>query len=216
MGLSFEGLQQSFNSPIATDVGPSLAVYNGQLYAAWKGSSGNERLWYSSTADGANWAPQQSMPDPIATSFRPSLAVLNEVPSLLPGDGGGSPGQLYAAWMGSNGDERLWYSSTADGANWATQQLIWDRNIQFLSSVGPSLAAYNGQLYAAWKGSSGDERLWYSSTADGANWTPQFQLPSPIATSVGPSLAEFKGRLYIAWKGSSSDTRIWWTSATTE
>jgi hypothetical protein len=37
MGLIWEE-QQSIGSPVATDTGPSLAVLNDHLYAAWKGS----------------------------------------------------------------------------------------------------------------------------------------------------------------------------------
>ncbi len=103
MGLSFEGTQLAFDFPVATDVGPSLAASNGQLYAAWKGSNGDERIWWSRTTDGKKWDPQQSMDDPIRTAFRPSLVDFY--------------GQLYAAWKGGGDDERLWYSSF-NGATW--------------------------------------------------------------------------------------------------
>ncbi len=212
MGLSFEGLQQSINSPVATDVGPSLAVLNvgfsQLLYAAWKGSSGDERIWYSSF-DGTNWAPQQSMPDPIATSFRPSLAVLNVGFSQL----------LYAAWKGSNDDTRIWYSSF-DGTNWAPQKTISVPNTPnevVGTDVGPSLAVLNGVLYAAWKGSNGDTRIWYSSLP-GTEWETQKTISVPntpnevVGTDVGPSLAVFNGVLYAAWKGSNGDERIWYSS----
>jgi hypothetical protein len=191
------------NAQVGTDVGPSLAGFNNQLYAAWKGSNGDEKLWYS-RFDGANWETQQQMPSPIASSVGPSLANFN--------------GQLYAAWKGSDSDERIWYSRF-DGENWWLPSLAEGQQQMpnpIASSVGPSLAEFGGQFFAAWKGSTGDERLWYSSAADGISWVGQEPLPSPIASSVGPSLAEFNGRLYIAWKGSDSDTRIWWTSASAE
>ncbi len=207
MGLSFEGLQQSINSPVATDVGPSLAVFNNKLYAAWKGSNGDERIWFSSF-DGASWslpsgAAQQSMPDPIATSFRPSLATFNN--------------ELYAAWKGSNGDTRIWFSSF-DGTKWAPQKTISMLNVQVGTDVGPSLAVFNNRLYVAWKGSNGDERIWYSFSLPEllpgtpiSSWQQQQSMLNPIASSVGPSLATFNNKLYAAWKGSTGDERIWYS-----
>jgi hypothetical protein len=216
-GLVFEGLQQPIDSPVATDTGPSLAVFSPPnseaplLYAAWKGSGGDERIWYSSF-DGTSWAPQQSLPDPIRTSTRPSLTVLPWTVFSNP--------VLYAAWKGGDGDERIWYSSF-DGTSWASQEPLPS---PIASSVGPSLAAYTPpdsegtQVYAAWKGSDDDERIWYSSL-NGTAWSavntsgaPQAPLPSPIASSVGPSLAVFNNVLYAAWKGSDGDETLWYSS----
>jgi hypothetical protein len=39
-------------------------------------------------------------------------------------------------------------------------------------SVYQGLSNYNGQLYAAWKGVAGDDRLFYSQY-NGTQWTPQ-------------------------------------------
>src|SRR5580698_2638166 len=90
--LSWED-QDAIASPVATDTGPSLAVFNNLLYAAWKGSNGDERIWYSSY-DGTSWAPQQPMPDPIRTSTRVWLAAFNA-------EGVFSSPLLYAAWKGA-------------------------------------------------------------------------------------------------------------------
>jgi hypothetical protein len=81
-----------------------------------------------------------------------------------------------------------------------------------VSSVGPSLAVFNRRLYMAWKGSDGDQRIWWSNF-DGNHWAAQQSVPAPVATSVKPSLAVFNGRLDMAWKGSDGDERIWWSSA---
>jgi len=269
MGLSFEGLQHSIvdvgGTQVATDVGPSLEVFNNQLWAAWKGSGGDERIWYSSTVDSGNsWTAQQSMRDPVRTSVRPSLAaglsnsLVSQEPVLyaawkgggdderlwwsnLPAGGswGGqqqiiagtevkssfgpslaaSGGQLLAAWKGSSGDERLWSSSfNVFEGFWTTQQLMFQGGTQFLSSVGPSVTFWNDRFWAAWKGSSGDERLWYSFTSDfGLSWAPQREIVDAAGTqvlsSVGPSLTIFNGRLYAAWKGGGGDERMWYLAA---
>ena len=122
---------------VGSDVGPSLAQYNNLLYAAWKGSNGDQEIWYSSF-DGSGWASQQVIPG-VATNVGPSLAAWDV-------DSGGD-GQLYAAWVGGDGDPSLFYSSF-DGSTWAPQQVIPGVG----SSVGPSLRVIYGQLFAAWVG----------------------------------------------------------------
>jgi hypothetical protein len=97
------------------------------------------------------------------------------------------------------------------GLSWNPQQAILPGVV--VSSVGPSLALFGTQLYAAWKGGGDDEQIWYSHF-DGSSWAqPRVILPGTVASSVGPSLAVFNGRLYAAWKGGGSDERIWWSVA---
>lgn len=82
------------------------------------------------------------------------------------------------------------------------------------STVGPSLAAFGRQLYAAWKGIEGDERIWLSTLGlDRPSWSPQ-QLGFGT-TSIGPGLAAapevagFPGEvLYAAWKDAEDQT-LW-------
>jgi hypothetical protein len=203
-GLSFQGIQTVIPSPVASDIGPSLAVYalnndTEKLYAAWKGAGGDERIWWS-TFDGTSWSQQQSMPDPFATAYKPALAVVPKPP------GRNTAPRLYAAWRGADTDERIWYSYF-NGEVWVGQLPIPD---PVASSVGPSLAVVNNILYAAWKGSGNDQRLWWS-TFDGTKWTPQQQFPDPIASSIGPSLTVYDGILYAAWKGSGFDTGLYYS-----
>jgi hypothetical protein len=181
---------------VGSDVGPSLAQYNNVLYAAWKGSNGDQEIWYSSSSfDGSGWAPQQVIPG-VATDVGPSLAAWDV-------DSGGD-GQLYAAWVGGDGDSRLFYSSF-DGSDWAPQQVIPGVG----SSVGPSLRVIYGQLFAAWVGADGDQNLYYSQF-DGSNWAPQQVIPG-VASDVGPALAVFNGLLYAAWRGANGDQRVFYS-----
>jgi hypothetical protein len=80
------------------------------------------------------------------------------------------------------------------------------------TSNGPSLAVFNGRLYAAWKGVDGDSRMFYSSF-DGNQWSPE-QPGVGGGTSNGPCLAVFNGRLYAAWKGVPNDSRMFYSSYT--
>jgi hypothetical protein len=99
----------------------------------------------------------------------------------------------------------LMISGTAT-AQWSEQQ----PGIGGGTSNGPSLAVFNGRLYAAWKGVPGDERMFWSSF-DGTNWSTQ-QPGIGGGTSNGPSLAVFNGPLYAAWKGVDNDTRMFWSN----
>jgi hypothetical protein len=185
---------------VGSSIGPSIAAFNEQLYAVWKGVTGDESIWWSSF-DGQSWAPQQRIAGGAGTSIAPSVAVFN--------------GRLYAAWKGVTGDERIWWSSF-DGQSWAPQEHIVDGvGTTVGTSIGPSIAVFNSRLYAAWKGVTGDERIWWSSF-DGRSWAPQLQIVDGVGTSigssVGPSIAVFNGRLYAVWKGIFGDQHIWWSS----
>src|SRR6266567_175641 len=120
---------------VGSSVGPSLAVFQGRLYAAWKGASNDGGIYWSSF-DGRGWAPQQNISG-VGTSGGPSLAVC--------------PSRLYVAWKGASNDSGIYWSSF-DGRGWAPQQNIGGVG----SSVGPSLTEFQGRLYAAWKGASND------------------------------------------------------------
>ena len=87
--------------------GPSLAVYNNRLYAAWKGMLADQSLWFS-FFNGTSWAPQQTIPG-VFSSIGPSICVLGNF--------------LYAAWKGMLGDQRIWYTRY-NGVNWAPQQIV--------------------------------------------------------------------------------------------
>jgi hypothetical protein len=166
-----------------------LAASGTHLYAAWKGETGDDRLFFSASADGSSWAPQQAIGG--NTRVGPSLATFN--------------GRLYAAWKGMHGDQRLFFMSF-DGSTWTAQQQIPG----VASRVGPSLAACNGRLYAAWRGMDSDEAIWFASF-DGAHWSAQARIPG-VASSTGPALAVFNGRLFAAWKGMRNDQAIWYSS----
>ena len=173
---------------------PSLAVFNGQLYAAWRARD-DQTMYWSSTRDGVTWTTQrQGIGGGSATG--PSLAVFN--------------GRLYAAWRGISGsppDQTMYWSSTLDGVTWTTQR----QGIGGGSSQGPQLAVFKDQLYAAWRGANNDQTMWWSSTRDGVTWTTQRQGIGG-GSSQGPSLAVFNGRLYAAWKGAAPDQTMWWSS----
>ena len=131
----------------ASSSGPAIAVFNGKLYAAWKGSGTDFGLSYA-PFDGSTWSAQARIPN-VASSAGPSLAVFGN--------------KLYAAWKGNNTDQRLWYVSF-DGSKWSAQAQIPGE----ASNIGPAISESGGKLYAVWV--SADAGLSYA-TFDGSKWS---------------------------------------------
>jgi hypothetical protein len=130
-----------------TSDGPSLAVFNGRLFAAWKGVPNDTRMFYSSF-DGHAWSPEaQGIGG--NTSDTPSLAVFNN--------------RLFAAWKGVPNDTRM-FCSSFDGQRWLPEQ----PGVGGGTSNGPSLAVFNNRLFAGWKGVPNDNRMFYSKP--GPDW----------------------------------------------
>src|SRR6201999_1622068 len=85
-----------------TSARPALAVYNGALYAVWKGVPNDTRLWWSKF-DGTKWSTEQTLQG--NTSDAPSAAAFN--------------GYLFVAWKGVPGDNKMWWS--AFNGSWTPQ-----------------------------------------------------------------------------------------------
>jgi hypothetical protein len=179
--------------PGNSSTGPSLAFHNGKLYAAWKGEHDDKRLFYSRLGTNG-WDPQQTIPGNSDTG--PSLVASN--------------GKLYAAWKGE-ADLRLFYAEFDDDhSTWFAQvQMTHDgSDAGFASCVGPSLAVFNGVLYAAWRGAIADQGIYYASF-DGSNWSAPNELPGGVQSSTGPSIVPFgTTKLYLIAKGLGSDERV--------
>ena len=146
-----------------SSAGPSLAVFDGVVYAAWKGEWSDPRL-FAAKLIGANLASLPQIPNAYSNNG-PALCEFND-------------SQLFAAW--ANFDQGLFYS-VYGGTEWSEPSPIPGT----ASSVGPSLALFNGELYAAWKGEGADQRLWYS-YYNGSSWSAQATIPG-TGSSVGPS-----------------------------
>ncbi len=174
---------------VGTSFGPSLAAFNGRLYAAWKGINSDQGIYWASF-DGNSWGPQHNIPA-VGTSTGPSLCFFN--------------GHLYAAWKGINSDPGI-YWSFYDGNAWAPQGNIPGVG----TSLIPSLAVFQNRLYAIWKGINNDQGLYFSSY-DGNSWAPQRNIPG-VGSSTHASLAVFQNRLYAIWKGINSDQGIYFSS----
>jgi hypothetical protein len=171
-----------------TSAGPALGTLNGSVYAAWKGEWSDPRLFWAKY-NGSSWENQQLIPH----------AYSDEGPALC----AYSSTKLIAAWK--NFDQSLYYASyDSSTSKWSEPAQIPGTG----SSVGPSLAALGGKVYAAWKGEGSDQNLYY--TYYDGSWHPQTKIAN-VGSSVGPSLATVGSKLYAVWKGQGSDQSLYYT-----
>jgi hypothetical protein len=169
------------------------------VYAAWKGSGTDQRLWYSSISTDldSSWEPQQIIPGKWS-SVGPALAYHD--------------GKIDAAWKGMDSDESLWFSSfnpDVIDSTWSPQKQI--PNV--LSSVIPRLFDLGDVLLAVWKGSGTDTRIWWATYNDSTQtWSAQQQIPG-VGTSYAPSVAGTSNAsgapntFVVAWKGDLADEK---------
>ncbi|EWM14737.1 sialidase family protein [Kutzneria sp. 744] len=187
-GMTTNGLYGSPKTfPGRTSGNPAATVIHGRIYVGWKGVDGDNRMFMTSSGNGVDWSPEAVTPG--ETTDGPALTVFN--------------GQIYQAWRGATGNT-INVASTFDGVHWSPTATVPGG-----ASDSPALAVFNGRLRLAWKGVPGDNRLFYSSSADGVNWTT-FSPPIAGTTSGSPTLAAFDNGLYLAWKG-ATDNHLYFT-----
>jgi len=183
----------------ASLAGPALAVYWDKLYAAWRGTGDDQRLFWATMMlrEGLpQWSQQFSLDD-RASFTGPALAVFRD--------------KLYMAWRGIETDHRLYWATFDGNANipqWSPQCVLDDR----ASLNSPSLAVFQDKLYMAWRGTIDDSTLYWA-TFDGNSpslpcaqqWSPQYRKDDR-GSGEGPALVVFHNQLCMFWRGIETDT----------
>jgi hypothetical protein len=174
-----------------TNLSPALTYFNGKLYAAWVGTSGNA-VFYS-VYDGTSWTPQAAVQGSwgqALTSNRPALVVAN--------------GSLYVVWTGDTTAGRLWYSTTTDGSTWSPQATISGTWGTATSDDSPAAGVEGKIVLVAYKGHS-NTNVYLTSLNAGA-----WQAPSAVpgaTTIVAPAVIgtpNAKDSVYtVVWTTSS-------------
>ena len=160
---------------------PALAVYDGNLYAAWTDATGSE-IWYSAF-NGSSWS------DEATVSGSSWSALTDRGPAL-----GVFHGKLYAAWTGPPKD-LIWFSGF-DGSSWGTQTSINETTSDAPALIGDPA---NGFLLVAW--TTAAHKLDY--TFQGGP-VPEKTLPG-ASTNDSPALAVIDFTVYVAWTARSTD-----------
>jgi hypothetical protein len=177
-------------------VSPSIAFCNGNLYLAWKGDYGNDKLNVMVSTDaGASFDSHLLFTSPTETS--------SDAPALA------SDGRtLFIAWKGDGNDDLNVATVVLDPVSGAPMDIInkafpGNGNLNETSPVRPALAVLNGNVYLAWKGDGNDNLNVMVSTDAGASFVNPYT--SAETSTDAPALASDGRTLFIAWKGSGND-----------
>jgi hypothetical protein len=184
-------------SGASTSAPPALALWQGEIYLAWRVPGTNQIGWAATS--GPAWGPTAQVPQ----------ALTSAAPALAPGPGSGP---LYLAWKGEGSSTGIWWAAF-DGTTWSPQQQVPGVG----TSAAPALAVSNdGLLYLAWKGEGSSTGIWWA-TFDGTTWSPQQQVPG-VGTSAAPALGAWQPFTFapstnpiLAWKGDSG-SGLWASS----
>ena len=168
---------------VGTSASPSLANYQGGLMMAWKGV-GTETTIFFASGTPYYYGKQDTLPK-ASTSHGPSLAYFDPSTTAT---------GLYCAWKESADESMSW--AKYDGTKWTIPQSIVNTG----TTTGPALAEYNGRLYAAWKGITGDYGI-YTKYFDGAWDSKQYPVgdKSIVSSNHRPALAKYDGELYLVY-----------------
>lgn len=180
----------------STSAAPSLALHDGGLFIAWKGS-GNENL---------SVARVQAT---LVMGIEGVEGVEHKV--VLPESSAASPGlashggRLFLAWRGS-GNKQLNIAFSDDGGSTFKGNVV----LGDASEYAPALASHGGRLYIAWTGL--DEQLNVAKLTLFANTTGPFGIEGLNGkvtlgdmSEGAPALVSHNERLFLAWKGSGND-----------
>lgn len=127
---------------------PSAAIYDGQIYVAYK-AHGHNNIWYNASSDGNTWGPQTAASGGLDGS--PSLVTYNNQLYLFH-TGDSNDGKLGCTVMSSDGkwcnDTQIYIPPSTDGFAVATAP-----------GIGPSAVVFGDQIFCFIN--SGDSQLGY-------------------------------------------------------
>lgn len=147
-----------------TSAAPSIAVYQGAVYEAFKGHT-SENV-YVTEDTGAGWTTEARVTG-ASTVDSPAATVDN--------------GTLYVLWTdATTGDVE---ASHQIGSGWSTPTVIGAGHAE--SSAGPAVCAYGGTVLATFKGHTSDNV--YVSVFNGSSWGAEVTAPN-AATVYSPAI----------------------------
>jgi hypothetical protein len=132
-------------------LGPSLAVFNNELFAMWQGIPGDDAIYWARY--NGSWGSQKKI-NGVGTSGTPSMAVVNVASN-----------QLVAVWKGSKTDTGIYFTMFDGNDDWSYNGQPQGTLSGSGTSYGPGFAGWYGAI-AAWQGDPGDDRIWWA----GVQW----------------------------------------------
>lgn len=186
---------QGQHLPVPLKWRPAMVSYQNQLYLVGRGE--NNSVWWSAW-NGNSWSYPIHIHG-IRTKQGVSMTVWKE--------------KIYATWISVGVNKGRPQISSFDGEGWTNIQALTD----YGSTHTPAIAAtQGGKLILYWKGIKEDEKIWYSQSENGIDWSYQVTLPNAFSTNSPFLLNTWQsgtvGRpLIIGWKGAGKETKIYYT-----
>lgn len=176
-----------------TDRAPGAAIYNGDLFVAYKHNNADE-VWVTVFQDGS-WTQNYKVG---GTSF---TLETDEAPSLASFDG-----LLYLAY--TNKDDEVCFS-TFNGSDWSAGANITINNVDFKSDQGPYLTVYDDRLHAGVKGDGNNDLKVAILNAPGGSWYDGVVIgdigDNEIRSNKRPAICAFNQAFYMLYKDDGSD-----------
>lgn len=202
---------------LASDEGPTAAMYKGQLHMLYKDKSKSD-MWmaiYDPPTD--TWISNQRVADMrggaalgAATDKSPAAAIFNE--------------QLYVVWKSSSGNAircAYWNGLSWGGGAAITIPAPGQNPV---TDNSPYLAHYKGTLHLVYKYNGSNDIHWATLSSKNFTWSGGAKIEvadnskeKVPGTNVRPALVEYGGILYMLYKGDSSNlwqstfNGTWWS-----
>lgn len=201
----------------SSSVNPSVAVFNGELYAIWKESISGVSQVHIKKYNGSSWIPAGNVAGQSQLNTSSSNAV---DPKIITYNGA-----LYAAWEEYESGITNIHVKKYDGSSWSFVQnyTVGDGRINInrgstsTNATKVDLIVFNNELYAAWIEQDGggtnyqqvraakfNGSLW-TNIDGGGNYGLNYNI---LASTYFVSLAVYNNKLYVTWTENSSSYAI--------
>lgn len=211
---------KTFSDPAVVDTGGSggPSFFNagvspdGVLLVAWFQSGSREQ-----TTPGTSLLLVSTSSDGGGTFGKPVVAAANVCPCCRPAIAASASGRWYLAWRTVDPDQTrdiVVATSTDGGLKWSPPVRVSNDGwkINGCPHSGPSLLAYQSDLYIAWFTEAGDKsRLYWSHSSDaGQTFAPRSDLAGAIEDPNHVRLGIADGRLLAVFQGREPTEQAGW------
>ena len=187
---------RTINQIDSTPASPSVAVFNSKLVVLFKANDPSNRIYATSSSNGATWPAAAKINNTDSTPASPTACVFNN--------------RLYAIWKANDPSNRMYYSASADGVAWPAGQTI---NNTDSTPLAAGACVFNGKLYLFWKANDASNRIYYSASSNGTSWPGGAVINGVDSTRATPVPCVFNNRLYVFWKANDPSNRIYYSAS---
>jgi len=182
LGLTFDS-SNSINAGGNTSApGPTLAVYDGELYLFFAADNNTRTVLYTTSSDGSTWSGSSI----LTTSSGNNATTGYSMGVAVDGD------NLLVSFIGyGNNDVNV---ATYNGTSWSNNEVGGET-----SSEGPNLLSLGDTLYLFFTANnSSDKILYITSTDGGSTWSSNTVIPNQT-TSDNPFPVLFQERILVGY-----------------